>query len=249
MTTVNEHYEHLLSEHYTWMFGTSFEEKVNEQEAFLAGKVGPLKGTAETSLAVDLGCGPGFQTIALARLGFSPVIAVDTSSELLDELRSHVNGLPVRIEKADLRDLATLVQAEQATVIVCMGDTLTHLPAKNDVSGLFRGVFERLRPAGMFVITYRDLTTELHGTDRFIPVRSDDNKIMTCFLEFENADSVVVHDLVYVREDAGWFLNKSSYRKLRLGIEWILEELTKAGFTIKSQGPSGRLIGVGALKP
>jgi SAM-dependent methyltransferase len=249
MSTVSEHYEQLLSEHYTWMFGTPFEERVNEQKDFLVRTMGTLKGTAEASLAVDLGCGPGFQTIALAQLGFSPVIAIDTSSELLDELRSHVHGLPVRIEKSDLRDLAAIVQPGQATVIVCMGDTLTHLPDKSDVSALFRGVFDTLRPRGMFVITYRDLTTELHGTDRFIPVRSDDHKIMMCFLEFENAESVVVHDLVYVRQATGWSLNKSSYRKLRLGVDWIRQELSDAGFTVISQDSSGRLIGLAAVKP
>jgi len=46
--------------------------------------------------------------------------------------------------------------------------------------------------------TYRDLTKELEGLDRFIPVRSDD-KIMTCFLEYESAESVAVHDLIYTR--------------------------------------------------
>ena len=68
------------------------------------------------------------------------MIAIDTSAELLDELRSHVGSLPVRTEKADLRDLPAIVQTGQATVIVCMGDTLTHLPEKSDVSTLFRGV-------------------------------------------------------------------------------------------------------------
>ena len=71
---------------------------------------------------------------------------------------------------------------------------------------------------------------------------------MTCFLEFETADSVVVHDLVYVRQGAGWSLNKSSYRKLRLGIAWIHEELSRAGFEILSQDLSGRLIGLAAVK-
>ena len=249
MSTVNEHYERLLSQHYTWMFGGSFEERVNDQKSFLSRTLEPLNYLPEAALAVDLGCGPGFQTIALAQLGFSPVIAIDTSSELLDELRSHVNGLPIRMEQADLQTLPAIVQLGQATVIVCMGDTLTHLPAKRDVSALFRGGFDRLRPGGMFVITYRDLTTELYGTDRFIPVRSDENKIMTCFLEFESPESVVVHDLVYVRQDMGWSLNKSSYRKLRLGIGWVCEELIKTGFHILSQDLSGRLIGLAAAKP
>jgi SAM-dependent methyltransferase len=249
MSTVNEHYERLLSQHYTWMFGVSFEDRVTEQKSFLSRTLAPLDYTPEAALAVDLGCGPGFQTIALAQLGFSPVVAIDTSAELLDELRSHVGSLPVRTEKADLRNLPAIVQTGQATVIVCMGDTLTHLPETSDVSALFRGAFERLRRGGMFVITYRDLTTELHGTDRFIPVRSDDNKIMTCFLEFENPGSVVVHDLVHMRQGAGWSLNKSSYRKLRLGITWIREELSRAGFDILSEDLSGRLIGLAAVKP
>ena len=249
MSTVTEHYERLLAQHYTWMFAASFEERVSEQKAFLARALEPLNHAPEGALAVDLGCGPGFQTIALAELGFSPVVAIDTSAELLDELGSHIGSLPVKTEKADMRNLPAIVQTEQATVIVCMGDTLTHLPERDDVSALFREVFERLRPGGMFVITYRDLTTELFGTDRFIPVRGDGNKIMTCFLEFENPGSVVVHDLVYMRQGAGWSLNKSSYRKLRLGIAWILEELSTAGFDILSQGLLGRLIALGTAKP
>jgi SAM-dependent methyltransferase len=128
MASVSEHYERLLSKHYTWMAGASFEEKVKEQNSFLSRTLGPLANNPEATLAVDLGCGPGFQTIALAQLGFSPVIALDNSSELLAELRSRVGNFPVRIEKADLRDLSTIVPAGQATVIVCMGDTLTHLP-------------------------------------------------------------------------------------------------------------------------
>jgi SAM-dependent methyltransferase len=249
MSTVNEHYKSLLSQHYTWMFGASFEERVKDQKSFLSRTLESLPNPTQRGLAVDLGCGPGFQTIALAELGFSPVVAIDTSAELLDELRSHVNGLPVRPEKADLRNLPAIVPTGQATVIVCMGDTLTHLANTTDVSSLFGSAFDRLHKGGVFVITYRDLTTELFGTDRFIPVRSDENKIMTCFLEFENQDSVVVHDLVYSRQDSGWSLNKSSYRKLRLGIAWIREELSRAGFDVLSEDLSGRLIGLTAGKP
>src|SRR5579859_7641272 len=168
MSTVSEHYERLLSRHYTWMFGAPFEEKVSEQAALLREILEQLPGRPETALAVDLGSGPGFQTVALAQLGFSPVLAIDTSAELLGELQSHSVGLPVQIAKADLRELPSLVAAGQATVIVCMGDTLTHLSSKGDVSALFRAVSEALHPGGMLVITYRDLTAELEGIDRFI---------------------------------------------------------------------------------
>lgn len=249
MSTVNEHYERLLAKHYLWMFGSSFEERVHEQKSFLSRALDPLTNKLKDAIAVDLGCGPGFQTIALAQLGFSPVIAVDTSAELLDELRARVNHLPVQIERADLRQLPAIVPPGRASVIVCMGDTLTHLPTKGDVQALFHGVFDALHGGGMFVITYRDLTKELHGTDRFIPVRSDDDAIMTCFLEFENAETVIVHDLLHTRHSAGWTLNKSSYRKLRLGMDWLCHELNHAGLTVVSQDSSGRLLTVVAAKP
>ena len=82
----------------------------------------------------------------LAQLGFSPVIAIDSSSALLDELRSHIGNLPVKTEKADLRTLPAIVPAGQATVIVCMGDTLTHLPRRADVATLFRDVLKASVP-------------------------------------------------------------------------------------------------------
>jgi SAM-dependent methyltransferase len=234
MSTVDEHYERLLARHYTWMFGTPFEEKVREQKLVLSRILTSLPNKPESAVAIDLGSGPGFQTIALAELGFSSVIAIDTSSELLEELRSHAHGLPVQIEKADLRELTQLVASAGATVVVCMGDTLTHLPGKTDVSSLFQGIFQSLVPGGIFVITYRDLTMELEGVERFIPVRSDDNTIMTCFLEYESPESVIVHDLLHTRQEIGWSLSKSSYRKLRLSVEWLVQELTNSGLVIES---------------
>jgi hypothetical protein len=101
----------------------------------------------------------------------------------------------------------------------------------------------------MFVITYRDLTKELEGLDRFIPVQSDENTIMTCFLQYESAESVVVHDLVYTRDGAAWSLSKSSYRKLRLGADWLVRELNAVGFVVVSEGVAGRLVQVVAAKP
>jgi SAM-dependent methyltransferase len=248
MSRVEEHYDQLLSRHYTWMFGPSFTEKVEQDKAFLSGLLKQYKDGRAAGLAVDLGSGPGFQTVALAQLGFAPVIAIDTSAQLLSELQSRTKDLPVETRHADLRELHRLVPAGRVAVAVCMGDTLTHLPTKRTVTSLFRAVFKSLAPGGLFVITYRDLTNELSGTDRFIPVRSDDNKIMTCFLEFKNAGSVVVHDLVYTRQTTGWTLEKSSYPKLRLGIAWVREHLASAGFANISDDASGRLIAITAFK-
>ena len=53
------------------------------------------------------------------------------------------------------------------------------------------------------LITFRDLSSELTELDRLIPVRSDENTIFTCFLEYE-LETVKVHDIVYNRNQGKW---------------------------------------------
>ena len=95
---VARHYETLLAEHYTWMFGVPFSAKVDEQREALTG-LGVRPG--EHGTAIDLGSGPGFQSIALAELGFDRVVAIDTSQALLHELNAHKGDLPIETVLAD----------------------------------------------------------------------------------------------------------------------------------------------------
>ena len=82
------------------------------------------------------------------------------------------------------------------------------------------------------ILGYRDLSHELDGLDRFIPVRADADTVFTCFLEYE-PETVKVHDLVYSRgADGAMALNKSMYRKLRLPLDWVKAALADAGFAV-----------------
>ena len=248
MEGVKEHYARLLARHYSWMFGQSFEEKVAEQRIILedalhCGGIRSLSG-----LALDLGCGPGFQSIALAQLGFSPVVAIDTSAALLDELRSHAQGLSIQAVEDDVLHLGRNVADCSVNVFVCMGDTITHLQDREAVMNLLRAALKALTAGGTFVITYRDLSFELHGIDRFVPVASDDRRVMTCFLEFDRPESVMVHDLIYEKDDSGWKLQKSCYRKLRLPVDWLEQAMTSAGFVVH-RGLAGRMMRLVGTKP
>jgi len=241
MSNVDQHYEQLLADHYTWMFGIPFEQKVAEQKALLTKIVGTLPEARRSGAAIDLGSGPGFQSVALAELGYSPVIAIDSSHKLLSELQSRKGGHAIETKEADITRLDPVSLPSNASIVVCMGDTLTHLPAKPAVQKLFLDVFQSLGPGGVFVLTYRDLTGELTGVDRFLPIRADDTRIMTCFLEYTSGDAVTVHDLVHVRDRGQWTLNKSSYQKLRLASAWVVNALREAGFTRTWEAPAGRL--------
>lgn len=238
MDRVARHYEELLAEHYTWMSGMSLEAKAAEQRVLLEGFE---VARGDMRLAVDLGSGPGYQSLALADMGFKRVLALDTSQALLDELMAARGDLPIAAIRADLRELPALVQPGAADVIVCMGDTLTHLDSREDVSRLFADAYTALAPDGLLVLTFRDLSTELIGVDRFIPVRADADRIMLCVLDYE-PETVTVSDLVHIREGEDWSLHKSSYRKLRLAPSTVGEELERLGFAIERSAVStGRM--------
>jgi SAM-dependent methyltransferase len=164
MATVREHYEEVLSHYYSRMFG-EFEAKVAEQQGLLE-RLG-ITARQGGDLAVDLGCGSGFQSIALARLGFR-VLAIDFSHRLLAELNERARGLPVAALAGDIRDVAALAPTG-VELVVCMGDTLSHLECEGDLERVLASVAARLAVGGRFVLTFRDLSGQLHDLDRFIP--------------------------------------------------------------------------------
>ena len=237
MATAADHYDHLLAEHYTWMLGGDIDTAAATQADLLRG-LGLEVRADDGAVAVDLGSGPGPQTLALLRLGYVSVTAVDTSAFLLEELRDHAThsgtAEAVRPVHADIRGvLPRLFSPGSVATIVCMGDTLPHLPTRADVQQLVTDVAEALRPGGSFVVTYRDLTDERHGTDRFIPVRQTADRILTCFLDYVDESTVTVYDLLHTRHDGAWQMKTSSYPKLRLPHQWLADQCHAAGLVVR----------------
>lgn len=234
---VAAHYRGLLASHYSWMLGGDVEQ-VAAQDRRMLEKLG-ISALSEHGVAVDLGCGPGPQTIALADMGFGTVVGVDTSQELLDELAGHARSRSaVRTLHGDLLEALPEVAAPgSVAVVVCMRDTLLHLPDFDAVDLFLARVASSLAAEGSLVLTYRDLTQELAGTDRFLPVRSDSDRIMLCALDYGSPDSVTVNDLVYTRTAEGWQLHKSSYPKLRIDPDDLAQRIEAAGLSITHHVP------------
>lgn len=76
---------------------------------------------------------------------------------------------------------------------------------------------------------------------RFIPVRSDASRILTCFIEDRGAH-VLVHDILHERVDGTWTMSVSSYRKLELSADDVAAGLRGAGLDATvAPGPRGML--------
>jgi hypothetical protein len=158
------------------------------------------------------------------------VDAIDTSATLLRELKSEAGKRPITTHEADLIAFDAIVDGP-ADTIVCMGDTITHLSCRDDVSAVFFKIAAKLREGGRCVISWRDLSCPPQGLERFIPVRACDDRVMVCCLE-DRGDAVMVNDLVHVRANDGWTFHRSAYRKLKLASDWVRGALYAAAPTI-----------------
>ncbi len=242
MASVRQHYDQLLASRYLWMAG-GWDAKIADGRAFFQTHGVKPQGAA---VAVDLGAGCGFQSIPLAESGFS-VIAVDMNRSLLAQLKQKAGRLPIVAVEDDLLNFRTHAPPT-VELIVCMGDTLTHLDSFKQVAKMIGQSFQALDGNGRLILNFRDFTQELKGLQRFIPVRSDSKRIFTCFLEYEK-ESVRVHDIVYEKNAGQWTLKKSFFRKLRLCPRWTEQCLKQTGFRIEAHEDQKAMVTIVARKP
>jgi SAM-dependent methyltransferase len=234
LNSVREHYDSHLGPVYEWMVG-DFDAAKEAARTELR-----TAGLSEdvSRVALDLGAGPGVHAIALAEAGYD-VTAIDTCAVLLDQLRARAEGRMVTCVNDDILNLRHHCRGN-LDVILCMGDTLTHLASVELVERLFETIADALGPQGIFVATFRDYCHNgPDGVERFIPVRQDDNRILTCFLDYQDK-TVEVYDLLYERTPLGWTYRASGYSKLRLNPEWARSTLQRLGLTSSVEaGPRG----------
>ncbi|MGD2184782.1 MAG: methyltransferase domain-containing protein [Desulfobacterales bacterium] len=226
MAGVWEHYENHLVDYYAWISG-GVDLKIEENRKFF---VDHNIRSNRSDLAFDLGAGCGFQSIPLAELGFR-VVAMDLSAKMLVQLKENAKKLPIKTIRDDLSNF-TNYECGNIKLVLCMGDTLTHLESLQKVQELLDKVYSALKVDGCLILSFRNLTVELSGLDRFIPVKSNARTIFTCFLEYEE-DTVKVHDIIYEKKDNKWAMKKSFFKKLRISPDWTRNFLHSIGFTIE----------------
>ncbi|MBM9589865.1 class I SAM-dependent methyltransferase [Leptospira sp. 201903075] len=238
-----DHYSNHLGNFYSWMLG-DWKTKQTEFFEFLKSK---SLGAQGKEVAIDLGAGNGIQSLALSKLGYE-VISIDFNKQLLSELKENAKTLshPIEIIEDDILSVAKF-QHKGPTLLLCMGDTITHLSSKEEIKEFLKSCYECLNPNGKLLLSFRDYSQNLEGDSRFIPVMSDDTKIHTCILEYEE-NRIRVTDQLYTKKNNLWEMSISSYFKVRLQKEECLHYLEGLGFQIEWTEIFQRMITILAKK-
>ena len=121
-----------------------------------------LLGDVKGKRVLDLGCGSGQASIALARQG-AHAIALDASARQLERGRRLAEIEEVRVEwhRSDLADLAFL-RADS----VDLAFSAHALAEVEDLDRVFRQVHRVLRPGGAFVFSYEHPIALVHRSRR-----------------------------------------------------------------------------------
>lgn len=225
---VKRHYDSHLGNFYTWMLG-DWEKKSEEFKRFLQKKnLSPQLNQK----AIDMGAGNGIQSIPLAELGYQ-VHAIDFNQQLLHELTENVKkrSLTLQVIEGEVTNF-DLWKEIHPELILCCGDTISHLVSFTEIKDWLQLCFQSLVPGGRLLLTFRDYAKELKNDERFIPVKSDSDRIHTCILDYHE-ETVLVTDLLYEKEGGTWNMKVSSYPKVRITLDFIQTCLKEIGFAIE----------------
>jgi 2-polyprenyl-3-methyl-5-hydroxy-6-metoxy-1,4-benzoquinol methylase len=104
----------------------------------------------EGKSALDLGCGIGRFSIALAERGFS-VTGVDRTKYLLDKARAKARSVDITVEWVQ-KDMRDFVRPETYDFVLSMFSSFGYFDDRAEDAAVLKNIFESLRPGGVFLI-------------------------------------------------------------------------------------------------
>src|SRR5215471_15744014 len=100
--------------------------------------------------ALDLGCGTGRFSIALAERGFS-VTGVDRTKYLLDKARAKARSRHIGVEWVQ-KDMRDFVRPEAYDFALSMFSSFGYFDDRGEDTAVLANIFESLRPGGVFLM-------------------------------------------------------------------------------------------------
>jgi SAM-dependent methyltransferase len=177
--TVVEFYNKLASDYDTM---TSFEKRFASEEPHFR----ELVRRFSIASAVDAGCGTGFHTLLLARLGVD-VTGVDVSSEMLKRATGHARGMRLNATfvESTFQQIASHVEIMHDGVF-CLGNSLAHILSKDDLLTSIRGFASVLKAHGRLFLQTLNYDRIMAQRKRIQNIKEEGDSIFVRFYDFES---------------------------------------------------------------
>ena len=167
-----------MSGSYDEMF--DFAKDLETAENVVAG----LKKQFGFTSALDIGCGTGSFTVALAR-GRVKAVGMDLSQSMLDTAKKNslAYGLDIAFVNSGMDKMVCNMDTK-FDLIMCMGNTLPHLPDKEKLYSMLIGCKQLLHPGGHLVLNLLNYDRILRSKERIVGITRNKNHEFIRFYDF-----------------------------------------------------------------
>ena len=162
---MHEQFYDSMAEHYHLIF-EDWDASMRRQGAAIAKLLPP---PSETGPILDVACGIGTQSLALAALGYAVTGSDISAMEVARANREAASrGLSCRFCVDDMRTLASASVGTYGAVIA-MDNALPHLDSDDDIVNAFRAMRMRLKSGGKVIVSVRDYASYLKERPTALP--------------------------------------------------------------------------------
>ena len=139
---------------------------------------------------LDAGCGTGSLAIALARHG-AGVKAFDLNSQMVRKAEEkRPQALNLEFAVGSLMDVGSLYQGQMFDGIICVGNTLVHLPDQAAIGSFFDQTHGLLKPGGKLVVQMVNYDNIMARKPASLPVINTQRHTFERFYEYPNSGHV-----------------------------------------------------------
>ncbi|MBR9978400.1 MAG: methyltransferase domain-containing protein [Bacteroidetes bacterium] len=202
---------------------TSFQDRLATQRGVLTTLLEQLPATQ----VVDMGCGTGVHAIALAQLGLA-VTAVDISGGMLEKARRHAADASVSLRFLH-GDFLTPIGETPADLLLCLGNSLPHLPSLTALTDILKHWRTLLTNEGHVVIQLLNYKRIIREGKRIVNIRRDGDRLLVRFYDF--MEQQLRFNILAIQEENGAFTHELRSTLLTAFTEQnIIEAAFEAGF-------------------
>jgi SAM-dependent methyltransferase len=185
---------------------------------------------------LDAACGTGMHSIALAQSGYL-MSGADISRGMIDRAQANARtaGVSVRFEIAGFERLAETFGRQNFDALLCLGNSLPHLPNASALAATLTDFAACLRPGGLILLQSRNFDAVMAKHERWMDPQAyrhgDAEWLFLRFYDFDPDGLLSFHMITLHRQGAApWAQQVTTTRLYPLRQEELADALHKAGF-------------------